>query len=126
MKATNDDIPEKCKDCLYKDNDTLFCAVNRLKYAWSDFKKAFSKKAKSHDCDWYENKNKMERTWVELAANNICDHCGEATDNIKEIEIRVGGYTDTAHLCTACIGKLMHINEAFIDGEDFVRDEERR
>ena len=58
--------------------------------------------------------------------NKRCDHCGgEITNDSKEIIIHVGGYIDTAYLCPACIGKLMHINEAFLNGEEFVRDEER-
>lgn len=58
--------------------------------------------------------------------NKRCDHCGEMSENAKEIEIQIGGYTATAYLCPACVGKLMHINEAFLNGEEFVRDEKGR
>lgn len=61
---------------------------------------------------------------LEPEVNKVCDHCREATETAEEIKIQIGGYTDTAYLCPACVGKLMHINEAFLNGEEFVRREE--
>ena len=31
-----------------------------MKYAWAEFKKALFKKAKSHDCSWYESDKILE------------------------------------------------------------------
>ena len=53
-------LPEKCKDCLYRNSDTLFCGINRIKYAWAEFKKALFSGAKSHDCRWYESDKILE------------------------------------------------------------------
>ena len=53
-----------------------------------------------------------------------CDHCGKIIENnSKEVEIQIGGYIDSADLCLACIGKLMHMAEAFLNGDDFVRSD---
>ena len=53
-----------------------------------------------------------------------CDHCGKIIENnSKEVEIRIGGYIDSADLCISCVGKLMHIAESFLNGDDFVRSD---
>lgn len=31
-----------------------------MKYAWAEFKKALFKRAKSHDCSWYESDKILE------------------------------------------------------------------
>lgn len=54
-----------------------------------------------------------------------CDHCNKVIDGkIKQIEIRIGNYEDSAELCLSCMGELMHICGAFLIGERFKRGED--
>ena len=51
----------------------------------------------------------------------LCDHCGKPIDDNKSktVSIRVSGYVDSADLCDTCLGKLIHIAESFLMGEEF-------
>ncbi len=55
-----------------------------------------------------------------------CDHC-EAIIRRKNIivDIRIGNFVDTADLCDTCLGELMHITESFLNGDVFVRSDDR-
>jgi hypothetical protein len=39
------------------------------------------------------------------------------------VDIRIGNYVDKADLCEKCLGKLMHMTEAFLNGDEFERSE---
>lgn len=55
-----------------------------------------------------------------------CDHCMAIMSNKKTtVDIRIGNYVDTADLCDACLGKLMHMTEAFLNGDEFVRGDDK-
>ena len=51
-----------------------------------------------------------------------CDHCDKVIEGkTKEIVVRIGSYVDSAELCVACTGELVHICGAFLIGEKFKR-----
>lgn len=53
-----------------------------------------------------------------------CDHCCEIVqENKKEVKIHIGNYIDSADLCDTCQGKLIHIVEAFLNGDEFEKKE---
>ena len=53
-----------------------------------------------------------------------CDHCCEIVqENKSEVKIRIGNYIDSADLCDACQGKLIHMTEAFLNGCEFEEKE---
>ena len=53
-----------------------------------------------------------------------CDHCNKPLKNeSRRIDIRIGGYVDSADLCMYCLGKLMYMNEEFLNGVKFARED---
>ena len=54
-----------------------------------------------------------------------CDHCNKILkEESKKIDIRIGGYVDSADLCMYCLGKLMYMNEEFLNGIEFAREDD--
>lgn len=53
-----------------------------------------------------------------------CDHCTAVMPNKQAtVDIRIGNYVDKADLCEKCLGKLMNMTEAFLNGDEFERSE---